>query len=122
MHRDLKPANFLVGNRKRDKHIIYLIDFGLCKVEDEKVQPIDFPDDEVNRVVGTAVYASMKAHRIREKYVKKDDLESMMYVLSHLAVGSLPWKHLTKSNEQLGLMEIMKQQTKGQQLFPEMPK
>ena len=31
VHRDLKPENMAVGIRKHDKHIIYLIDFGLSR-------------------------------------------------------------------------------------------
>ena len=59
-----------------------------------------------NKVVGTAIYASMNAHLPGQNYLKKDDLESMMYVLCFLHTGSLPWRHC-KCNDS-GLDKMMK--------------
>ena len=70
--------------------MIYLIDFGLTKKWNQKSNI--GRGDPGNQVVGTAVYAGLNAHLPGSKYYKKDDLESMMYVLIYLATGSLPWK------------------------------
>jgi len=33
IHRDLKPANVVIGKEASDANYIYLIDFGLAKIE-----------------------------------------------------------------------------------------
>ncbi len=107
VHRDLKPANVLIGKRKSDLGMIFLIDFGLTKKEAQKTQVAQAPAGEsVSRVVGTAIYAGLNAHLPGSNYYKKDDIESMMYVLVYLALGTLPWKGL-KTNEQ-GLERMLK--------------
>ncbi len=97
VHRDLKPANVLVGKRLTEENMIYLIDFGLTKKEDQKTHVVQ-TTEAVTRVVGTAIYAGLNAHLPGSNYYKKDDLESMMYVLLYLATGMLPWKGC-KTNE-----------------------
>jgi casein kinase I family protein HRR25 len=61
-------------------------------------------------VVGTAVYAGINAHLPTANYYKKDDLESLMYVLCYIGTGSLPWKNF-KANE-AGLEKMMKYKIK----------
>jgi len=39
------------------------------------------------RVVGTAMYAALAAHLPNKKYLKKDDIESLLYLLSYFGVG-----------------------------------
>ena len=71
-------------------------------------------------MVGTAVYAAISAH-LSHNYFKKDDLESLMYVLFYLATGNLPWKNI-KPNE-AGLEKMMKMKVKMSpfDLFSSMP-
>lgn len=47
------------------------------------------------RVVGTAMYAALAAHLPNKKYLKKDDIESLLYLLSYFGIGQLPWKYKT---------------------------
>lgn len=96
VHRDLKPANILIGRSKSDWTKIYLIDYGLAK----KQVPVqaNLPPEINNKVVGTAIYAALSAHMPGQQYDKKDDLESMMYVLAYLHLGTLPWKYC-KNND-----------------------
>jgi casein kinase I homolog HRR25 len=77
--------------------------------------------DNSNKVVGTAVYAGINAHLPSANYYKKDDLESMMYVVCYLGTGSLPWKNF-KATE-IGLEKMMKYKIKISpfDLFQEMP-
>jgi hypothetical protein len=77
--------------------------------------------DNTNKVVGTAVYAGINAHLPSANYYKKDDLESMMYVLCYLGTGGLPWKNF-KATE-VGLEKMMKYKIKISpfDLFSEMP-
>lgn len=88
VHRDIKPSNFLIthGNRK---DTILLVDFGLARKYKnylpEKPQPKEF--------VGTKRYASIAAHQGLEQG-RKDDLESLGYMLVYLLKGRLPWQGL----------------------------
>lgn len=74
-----------------------------------------------NKVVGTAVYAAINAHLPGSNYYKKDDLESLMYVLCYLGTGTVPWKNC-KPNE-LGLERMMKIKMKisPYELFQQLP-
>lgn len=47
------------------------------------------------RVVGTAMYAALAAHLPNKKYLKKDDIESLLYLLSYFGMGQLPWRYKT---------------------------
>ena len=45
-------------------------------------------DEQDNfRVVGTAMYAALAAHLPNKKYLKKDDIESLLFLLSYFGVG-----------------------------------
>ncbi len=39
------------------------------------------------RVVGTAMYAALAAHLPNKKYLKKDDIESLLFLLSYFGLG-----------------------------------
>jgi serine/threonine protein kinase len=47
------------------------------------------------RVVGTAMYAALAAHLPNKKYLKKDDIESLLFLLSYFGLGQLPWRYKT---------------------------
>ena len=69
------------------------------------------------RVVGTVMYAALGAHLPKKDYLKKDDIESLLFLLSHFGVGQLPWKY---SFDQDGLRKTMyhKCAIKPEELFP----
>jgi serine/threonine protein kinase len=92
VHRDIKPENFLMGLGKKS-HMVHIIDFGLAKrYRDSKThQHIQYKENK--NLTGTARYASVNAHLGIEQS-RRDDLESIGYVLVYLANGTLPWQNL----------------------------
>lgn len=88
VHRDIKPDNFLV---KINTNMLYTIDMGLCKKFIENKGHI--PLIKTKKFVGTLRYASINSHRGLE-LSRRDDLESVLYVLIYLAKGKLPWQGL----------------------------
>ncbi|GLV34247.1 Casein kinase Ialpha [Carabus blaptoides fortunei] len=92
IHRDIKPDNFLMG-RGRFCNKLYLIDFGLAKrYRDRRTRQHIFYRKDKN-LTGTARYASMNAHLGIEQ-ARRDDMESIGYVLMYFNRGSLPWQGL----------------------------
>ncbi|EGR34257.1 hypothetical protein IMG5_018820, partial [Ichthyophthirius multifiliis] len=91
LHRDIKLENIVVGVGK-NRNKLYIIDFGTAKkyINSEN-QHIPFKQNLP--FVGTYRYAPKSIHFGHEQG-RKDDLQSIGYVLIYLLIGRLPWQDL----------------------------
>lgn len=84
VYRDLKPENIMIGYNNN----IYLVDFGMCiSYMFNKKHIIN---TKKKKFAGTLRYASINTHN-GDLESRRDDLESLVYVLIYLMKGSLPW-------------------------------
>ena len=141
LHRDLKPNNLTWGNfnnsynnisinnninknnyEKLDINTIYLIDFGLsCSYWENNLKKHYRMSQGLN-FVGTLRYASLNSHKgIRQS--RRDDLESMIYILIYFLKGKLPWQDVRAKNkeERYKLIQQIKTEVTIDSLCKEIP-
>jgi serine/threonine protein kinase len=89
IHRDIKPHNWVIG-RGEFRNKLYLIDFGVSAtyLDHRTHEHRDY--SRHNGLVGTAQYVSINTH-LGDQQSRRDDLESIMYMLIRFLQGKLPW-------------------------------
>lgn len=90
IHRDIKPENLVLGPGNAVEKL-FLIDFGLSK-KFIKDGDIHVPFETDCSFIGTARYASINSQR-RVTQSRRDDMESIGYMLVYFLNGSLPWQN-----------------------------
>ena len=120
IHRDIKPHNFLMG--LKDPNVLYIIDFGLSKkYRSKKGKHIKFSIS--NNIIGTPRYCSYNALRGAEQS-RRDDLESLFYVILYFFRGSVPWQNLKikSRNERFKKINEIKKKINYKILCKDLPK
>ncbi|KAI0653132.1 kinase-like protein [Cubamyces menziesii] len=100
VHRDIKPANFVVPKAADGSlsasadYVVNVIDFGLAKkFRDPRTGAhIPYHQDD-HHGVGTCLFASLNTH-VGIEASRRDDLESLAYMLIYFLRGTLPWRKL----------------------------
>ncbi|KNZ75498.1 Casein kinase I like protein [Termitomyces sp. J132] len=97
LHRDIKPANFVMGTGKA-AHMVNVIDFGLAKKfrDSKTLNHIPYKQDDFHGV-GTSLFAAINTH-LGVESSRRDDLESLAYMLIYFLRGTLPWRKLRAPN------------------------
>ena len=104
IHRDIKPDNFAIGYD--DPCQIYILDFGLAKKYRSSKTLKQNPMIKHSRLTGTARYASINALKGFEQS-RRDDLESLGYVLAYLLRGTLPWQGIAAKTKEEKYAKIL---------------
>ena len=96
IHRDIKPNNFLIG--RTNKEIIYLIDFGFAHKYRSSRTGKHIKYKKIQRYIGSLAFCSINGNKGYEQS-RKDDLESLGYMLIYFALDYLPWIYIIKNKE-----------------------
>ena len=121
IHRDVKPDNCVMGSDELNENL-YLIDFGLAKKYRSSRTLEQYPMIKKKKLTGTARYASIHALEGLEQS-RRDDMESVGYVMAYLLRGGLPWQGLkikTKENKYKNILE-KKKEISSEELFKGFP-
>ena len=121
IHRDVKPDNCVMGSAELNENL-YLIDFGLAKKYRSSRTLKQYPLTKKKRLTGTARYASIHALEGYEQS-RRDDMESVGYIMAYLLRGGLPWQGLklkSKENKYKNILE-KKKEISSQELFKGFP-
>ena len=121
IHRDIKPDNFVMGAQE-DNAKLYILDFGLAKKYRSSRTLVQYPYVKKKKLTGTARYASIHALEAYEQS-RRDDLESVGYVLMYFLRGNLPWQGLKVRSKEDRYKKILekKKETSTQDLCKEFP-
>ena len=104
IHRDIKPENFVIG-LKKNKNLIYMIDYGISKRYIDSKTKEHIPYQEGKKIVGTVKFASLYTHLGIEQS-RRDDLESLAYILIYFWKGNLPWVDIKAKNKKEKYIKI----------------
>src|SRR5262245_31819851 len=89
LHRDLKPENIMLQPLGNGEDLVKLIDFGIARVADPKIEP----ETQATMVAGTPPY--MAPEQIRGRPSARSDIFSLAAIAYEMITGSVPFKAAT---------------------------
>lgn len=105
VHCDLKPANLMMGRGDKSGEV-YLIDFGLARQYFHRNKHLPCKSTH-QHFVGNPAFAARNAHLYRT-LSRRDDLESLGYVLVYFITGTLPWETSPTDTFQTQIQQIQR--------------
>eukprot|EP01032_Pedospumella_encystans_P011302 gene11302-13148_t len=95
IHRDISSGNFMIG--RHDPDTIYFIDFGMStRYRDPHTLEHNVERSAASRR-GTTRYASIN-NLLGKQQSRRDDLESIAYILIRFLRRELPWEHVSSTH------------------------
>ena len=116
IHQDIKPFNFIFG--RNDPNVIYLIDFGLSKKYRSSRTGKHIKFKFLNKINGSFRYMSINCNKGYEQS-RRDDLESLGYMLVFLAKKKLPWPDIDINKKENKILQSKKILAKKIETTPE---
>lgn len=101
LHRDLKPENFMFKDGK-----IRIIDLGAAKRYRDRETNEHIPYKENKSLTGTPRYSSINSH-LGIQMSRRDDMETIAYILIYFLRGSLPWMGIRATDKRRKYSKIM---------------
>jgi len=83
----------------KNKDSVHLIDYGLSRQYYNLKTHEHIPYKSGKKLTGTTCYASINTHLGMEQS-RRDDLESLGYVLVYMSAGILPWQGVTAETKE----------------------
>ena len=97
IHRDVKPDNFIMGIGPNNK-FLYMIDLGFAQPYRDLSTLAHRPMARGQGITGTSRFASINTLSGYTQS-RRDDLESLAYVIIFIATGTLPWVNIKSDNK-----------------------
>jgi len=94
VHLDLKPENIMIGTSDKTGKQLCIIDYGLAQPYYDAQKKKHIPFTQTSTFTGSYSYASLNSH-LGYELSRRDDFESLGYVLIYFLKGSLPWQFMT---------------------------
>ena len=110
IYRDMKPENIVFSLNKKN---LYLIDFGLSIKQNSTMS---LEQKKYKSLIGTPAFASLNNHFGLEQ-TKKDDLESLVYLIAYLCRATLPWQGLVAKTKKEKYEKIKKVKINSSKTF-----
>ncbi|KAH9961477.1 kinase-like domain-containing protein, partial [Russula dissimulans] len=106
VHLDVKPDNFALGLGKSSNQV-FLIDFGLAQLFCNPATHSHIVQTKGSSTIGTIRYLSINCH-LGLTPSRRNDLESLIYVIVYLVKGSLPWQGIIVQPGQIHQDEVLR--------------
>ena len=122
IHRDIKPDNFAMGLNDLNAYL-FILDFGLSRKYRDNCNSEHYPMRKKKKLTGTARYCSINAMRGYD-HSRRDDLESIGYLLVYFLKGALPWQGQLGKTKEERYKKILEKKvsTSTQELCEDCPK